>query len=383
VVIADEAAPDGEDLMAKLVGLLNAPGYAPPVRPTVALELLELVKRDDTSADAVVALLERDMVVAGRVLQLAASPLYSSGQPARTLRDAIVRLGTRAMAEILFQVWTTTKVFRAPGYERPMDELRLHSTAVAYIARIVCRRSAHHDEYAFLCGLLHDVGIALALIAVAETSPRGAAPSFEELQGPIAEMHEQAGGILCRAWKLPDDVRLIVENHHHPMVAGRMHPIIAALRVAEEIAVELGVPALDEPRVEVAAREALGLGDAAIARIAHEARAALEAVIAEAAQLAGRPPPAPVRPSSPPPAPIPTRTPAMGTSRVTPRPASIPPPAPSAPRTPAIGAPRPGSIPPPAPSAPRIPPPAGSRPGSIPPPPLVPSRGFPRSTPLR
>src|SRR5262249_2788680 len=128
----------------------------------------------------------------------------------------------------------------APGYDAPMNLLRRHATATAHIARVVCRHAAFGDEYAFLCGLLHDCGIAASLTVLGEAKRGQTPPPFQDAIPAVLEIPEQIGGMLCNVWKLPADVEIVVRNHHSCTVDGRVHPLTAAIAVAEGLASQSG-----------------------------------------------------------------------------------------------------------------------------------------------
>jgi putative nucleotidyltransferase with HDIG domain len=226
---------DSHEVLSQLTRAFRSPDYEPPLLPSAALTLLELVRSPDTSARDVLDVLEHDPLVAGRVLRVAQSPVYGAMTPVRSLEQGISRLGMNTMTEIFFHVSMSSRVFRAKGYEATMDQLRLHSVAVAHVARLVCRATALPDEYAFLCGLLHDVGIAAGLIVLADVRPPNRPPPFDEVVRPVLEAHTEAAAIVCRAWRLPPDVTMVVEHHHFPRIGGVVHPMAAAVALAEQI----------------------------------------------------------------------------------------------------------------------------------------------------
>jgi putative nucleotidyltransferase with HDIG domain len=131
------------------------------------------------------------------------------------------------------------KVFRVPGYEAAMERLARHSAAVAHVMRAVCRRTSVESEHAFLCGLLHDVGFAASLLALAE-DPTWRRAAFEDLKPVLDEVHEEASGLLARLWKLPENIQRMVATHHEPAPGGKNEPVNATLVVAEQLVWEAG-----------------------------------------------------------------------------------------------------------------------------------------------
>jgi HD-like signal output (HDOD) protein len=258
---------DGPDFMltpeamtAHLRRTLISPSYKPPLLPSIALELMKVTRQPGVSIAEVRKLLERDALLAAKVLQLAQSALYSRGSPVRSLHDAINLLGLRTLGDLFLQTVLSMRVFRAEGYDRPMAMLMQHSMLTAHVARLACRMTAMPDEYAFMCGLLHDAGMAAGLLIFADSAgirslgdpPRStragatapaalpAPPSYEEVATALDAVHEEASAILAEAWKLSPDMRVVIGSHHHVRINGRVHPLAAVVCVSDWIASEAG-----------------------------------------------------------------------------------------------------------------------------------------------
>jgi HD-like signal output (HDOD) protein len=230
---------DRAGVMARLQRTFTSPGYTPPMLPQVALDVLQLSQRPDVGFEEVVALLGRDAVLAGRVLSIAQSSAYASRSPVTTLQQAAVRLGLEAMRGVVLEAALHLKVFRVPGYEPAMERLARHSAAVAHVTRAVCRRTSVEGGYAFLCGLLHDVGFAASLLALAE-DPTWRRAAFDDLAPVLDEVHEEASGLKARLWRLPPAIERVVATHHEPSPGGAPSPVNATLVVAEQLAWEAG-----------------------------------------------------------------------------------------------------------------------------------------------
>ncbi len=241
----DELAMAGPDeLMAKLKATFASPDYRPPVLPAIAFELTELSRRPDVGFDDATALLERDPMLASEVLRTAQSPMYAARIPVQSVGEAVRRLGLRTLRDIVWQVVVNMRIFRTQGYEAPMRDLQRHATAIAHFAKLVCQRTTMGAEYAFLCGLLHDVGISGTLITIAEG--RRNPPDISILWPTIDQMHAYASGQMTRLWGLDEEIQNICRSHHNFDSRKLPHPIVAAISVAEEIAHDLGLgPAPD------------------------------------------------------------------------------------------------------------------------------------------
>lgn len=266
---------ESADLVALVRRLFQTPGYKPPVLPDVALEVHNLCRRSDVSFVEIERLVEGCPMLTAGVLRIAQSPHYAAQSPVRSLRDATSRLGLRTLSDIFLEVSMSARVFRAKGFETWMEALRLHSLAAAQAARLIGRQTCVYEDFAYLCGLLHDVGVAGILIALSEPmvarelGPTLAQVSREELVQLISAAHGEAGQVIAISWKLPLDVALVLQHHDEPMVQGHPYPATCATCVAEAVAAACGFPGLArvEPNAVALAMRTLGLSAAALQSI--------------------------------------------------------------------------------------------------------------------
>jgi HD-like signal output (HDOD) protein len=232
----DSADPD--NLKIKLLSIFKSPDYKPPVLPEVAIDLVELTRKQNVSYEDVIKLLERDPIVASDVLRAAQSPLYASRTPVRSLADAVNRLGIATLREIVWQIALNLRLFRVKGYTAPMKRLQAHSVCTAHIARLIAGHAGVAAEQAFLCGLLHDVGISGTLIALSEAGPK-APPALDMLWPGLDRMHTEASGMMTRLWGLSPEVCAVVGQHHPQGARSNFaNPLVAVICLAESLAEE-------------------------------------------------------------------------------------------------------------------------------------------------
>jgi len=225
------------EITARLGRLFSSSAYRPPMLPTVALKVMELSRRPDVDFDSVLSVLEGDGMLAGRVLAIAQSAAYSGRTPATSLRQALVRLGIRTLRNVVLEAALNLRVFRVPGFESTMERLRLHTSYAAHFAALVAKGAGLDPEAAFLCGLLHDVGIAAALTALSDDLRNRPLPA-EDLALVLDAVHAQASGLLVGVWQLAPEVKAVVSRHHDLRAGGEVNRMVAALIVAEQLAYE-------------------------------------------------------------------------------------------------------------------------------------------------
>lgn len=238
-----------------------------PVLPAVAQEALRLVKGPDVKLDAVLRVVEQDPPLAARILSVANSTFYSRGAPVVTLRQAMIRLGTHALRDVVYMAVYANTVFEAPGLVELVRECFEHSVLVARLARSIAGSVAIDPEVVFLAGLLHDVGRARCYKLLAK-SPHAKGLSTEVLRAATDELHEDAGATLAVVWKLPDEVVRAIAQHHAPRQDLHARVIAAADTLARSFE---SPPRADADEVRVAL-EVLGLDpEAELPRLRKEA----------------------------------------------------------------------------------------------------------------
>ena len=231
-----------EKLREDLILAFDDPNYRPPTLPAVALDVMKISGREDADVKEIVAVLERDQMLAATVLRLVSSPLYAARKPITSLDAAVVRLGVHAVRDAVFEVALRQGVFGVSKYGETVASIAKHSTLTAYLTRIVCRHARISGDLAFICGLLHDVGFAGLLLAVAHVE-RSAAPPLHLLWRDVDALHERASLILAERWGLPQQVVEVVGHHHH-LHTGDTARIAAAVSIADHLTEYFGASVL-------------------------------------------------------------------------------------------------------------------------------------------
>jgi HD-like signal output (HDOD) protein len=185
-------------------------------------------------------------------------------------------MGLEAVRDMVWEVAMSSRVFRSTAFAKQVDDLRAHSTATAHLAKLVASRTAVANDYAFMAGLIHDIGAQMIFIVASEQIKPVPLPF---LVAPVVRaQHEAASGTIAKLWKLPPDLQIVLAHHHTIVVGGLVHPLNAVLAVAESLARKLGAPGpegTDDAAPEtllVELKRSLGLADPAMATIEAEAQ---------------------------------------------------------------------------------------------------------------
>jgi HD-like signal output (HDOD) protein len=240
VVVLTDAEVSGnahaEAISERLSAVFLSPTYSPPLLPAAAVEVHRLTQTKDVRLEQILAVLEKDPMLAARILRVASSPVYG-GQVLESLQTAVMRLGIRTLADLVWEVALNMRVFRSKAYEAPMEAVRRHSVAVAHVSRAIAKLTSVPLEYAFLCGLLHDVGAAAALHLLGEGGSNAGAGALtsDVLAIVLDKAHAEASRLVARLWGMTADMQLVLAHHHTVSIQGYAHPTAAVIAIAERV----------------------------------------------------------------------------------------------------------------------------------------------------
>ena len=165
------------------------------------------------------------MALAGNILQLVNSPLYSVRGTVSSVRHAVSLMGVHKLRNAVLglsaaQMWRSMST--PPGWLMP--DFNRHSVRVAVLADLLSQRLPVKDSVgAFVAGLFHDLGLLLVAIGLPEEykqiallceqdPPNSAKYELQVLGTTHAELSAEA----LVVWNLPAPIRAAVRYHMRP-----------------------------------------------------------------------------------------------------------------------------------------------------------------------
>jgi len=207
-----------------------------PVLPEAAARVVALCDDDDTDAQTLESVLDRDPSLTACVLKVANSSIYASTEPIVSLQHAVSRLGMATLRNIALTASLRTQVFNVPGHSALIGHTWEHCALTGVFAREIARKLRRNVEAAFLCGLVHDVGRPIVL-QTALRLPRCHAPLHgEQIEWAMDTFHARVGARLVNSWRLPDWAAVAVEHHHDPDRATPFEEEARVTRLADLLA---------------------------------------------------------------------------------------------------------------------------------------------------
>jgi len=195
-----------------------------PSLPAVAVHVMRLCQRENFDIADVARAIGTDPALAGRVVALVNSPLFTLKREVTTLSHALVLLGANAVRTIAlsFSVVTNLREHERPSFDQRSYWRRaiFAATAAQQLARAENLRG---PVDAFLAGLLQDLGALALQQAVPEqyqTLVAEAAPDHDRLVALEKQTfgcdHAEVGRWLVTQWRLPEHVRAAIGSSHDP-----------------------------------------------------------------------------------------------------------------------------------------------------------------------
>jgi putative nucleotidyltransferase with HDIG domain len=193
-----------------------------PSLPSVVLDLISSFGREDVDVTVLADKMSRDQALAAKILRLANSSFYGLAAKVRTVKQAIVVLGFDS-ARALAVASGVIENFGGAARQVDVADFWRHSIAVALCAKNLARHAALDQDYAFVAGLLHDIGrLVLAIGFPTEYARVIEACARDDITVGEAELrelgvdHQRAGQLLAETWKFPPLIQRAIAHHHAP-----------------------------------------------------------------------------------------------------------------------------------------------------------------------
>ena len=195
-----------------------------PSLSTTYLALMQAAQDPTLTVAGVAAIINKDIAMSAKVLQLANSAFFGLARNTASLQDSVAHLGIDTIKNLAL----ATDVFRvlAPSSHVPscvweaMQQHGVHAAAIAAQLPV----AKQNREVAVLAALCHDVGKLLVAYKMpdlfSEIQARVQAnkcKDFEAEEELLGFSHAEIGAYILGLWGIPDLVVEAIAHHHHPL----------------------------------------------------------------------------------------------------------------------------------------------------------------------
>lgn len=229
-----------EEIIEVLRGLKNL-----PTLPDAATRVIELSSDPDVSPKALAEAVERDPIIATRLLKLVNSPYFGIRGTVGSIQQALVFLGVSNLRNLVLST-CAVDLFNQDGCIGSFSrgELWRHSLATAMAARELAKVTRACDpEIAFTAGLIHDVGKIVLdrhfhddFAVVIEFMDSSGFAMVEAERAVIEADHAEIGLYLAMHWALPEVLQAAIGGHHAPDAESKHAKLAALIGYADHVA---------------------------------------------------------------------------------------------------------------------------------------------------
>ena len=267
-----DAAEKTSSLADRIVEVVRNDEIELPPFPALAVQLQELLAREDADAGKVAETVSIDPAVVARLLRVANSAAFGGLQEITDPKQAIARLGLSQVGAVCSALLVKGQFESGDSINKDViDKLWDHSVTTAFAARILAEEAGADKTSAFLGGLLHDCGKLLVIRAVDHLSNKGVEIGATEnlLEELMNKLHCDLGHMALTIWKLPEPLPEIAK-HHEDDAADIEDPVMLCVMAGDLITQKLGFDLDPDPNMTLLQEPAvdnLGIDDMALATL--------------------------------------------------------------------------------------------------------------------
>jgi HD-like signal output (HDOD) protein len=226
--------------------------------PITVQKLLVALNNAEVDFSEITEAIEFDGAITSNILRTANSAAYGGRVRVEHVRDAVVRLGTVTLLDIMLIGHLRSMRVAAPRYGLSENDLWLHGATASLAVKALIRETRNRKipEASTIAALIHDIGKLIMVRYLKADGPdirelcREKQISFVEAEREILGCdHAEVGGAMAHKWLFPEPIAAAIEHHHDPDPADH-NPMLDAVILANLVANTLGVePKPEEPAV--------------------------------------------------------------------------------------------------------------------------------------
>jgi HD-like signal output (HDOD) protein len=219
--VTDEQEPAIGALVMQVVAYTTQKKLEPPVVPALVPRVLAITGEPEVDLQRLTHVIQQDLAISAKLLSVANSPLFGKGAEVKSVRQAIAQLGSEQVAQVAIGLacrssLDTERQGGSPFAERWKRLFQHGMTCALAAAQLAGKQDRPAQEAAFLGGLFHDVGKAVALRAIEALLASGKLelPSESVLDEALQRLHAYPGDEFYSKWTLPEPLMELCARHH-------------------------------------------------------------------------------------------------------------------------------------------------------------------------
>lgn len=200
-----------------------------PTLPKLYTELTNVIQDKNSSMLDIVKVIEKDIVVTAKVMQLANSALFGNYNTITKLSSAVSKLGLQTIKSIVISKDLFHSFGKVDIKTFEIHSIYKHSFLVSRLSQKIALNLNRSDEELnnlAMASMLHDIG-KIILIMNKKNEYRRIMKALKTEKTNLVTLekeilgisHAEVGAYLLKRWNMPDEIVNIIQNHHNPRYA--------------------------------------------------------------------------------------------------------------------------------------------------------------------
>lgn len=194
-----------------------------PAYPATVAEVMREAQKDEPQVKVLARIISSDVGMSALAVKLANSPMFGNGNPVKSVQQAVSRLGTRNILNVVIAVALRNTTTGLPT--DLMERFWARTSTLALATGVLARRHIGiSPDAAYTYALFHDAAIPVLML----NFPNYAEICGEAIHAPESLIpierehfncdHAVVGWLLARSWGLPPLIASAIRYHHDPEV---------------------------------------------------------------------------------------------------------------------------------------------------------------------
>ena len=244
--------------------------YNLPAMSTTMLQVSKLLDDPSTNTSALSKLIGQDQGLSTKILSIANSPLYGLARKVSTIDFAILIIGYQDIKNIVVALTMVDSFKNKSDMYYDQKLFWKHSMLSGAASKRVAEDLGFRiGSEAFVCGLLHDLGIPV-IHKFFKYEFEKIIQEFNESEQSILEIeknnlgldHQEIGNFLAAKWHLPEHIANTIAYHHNPSKSTEKDVLTSIVHLVDYMTnkLEIGNYFMDKRmELDLSALEVLGV----------------------------------------------------------------------------------------------------------------------------
>jgi putative nucleotidyltransferase with HDIG domain len=191
--------------------------------PITVQKLLVALNNQNVDLNEIAQTIEYDGAITSNILRAANSAAFGGRARIEHTRDAVVRLGTVTLLDLMLLGYLRSIRAAAPLYDLSEDDIWLHGATASLAVKAIAKETRNRKipEASNIAALIHDIGkLIMVRYLNAEASAILTRCAASNLSVVAAEKdlfgcdHAEVGAAMARRWSFPEPITRAIERHH-------------------------------------------------------------------------------------------------------------------------------------------------------------------------